>query len=991
MENRMEHFSDNLNNSVVYLGRTVADYAVWDEMAWFSQGKYPDFPKKGMSRDSFQALGIDIVGIINDSGEILYQDDYSNPVGEHYPFRSWFLTYIQNSWPVKRQNEGGAELSSVIFSKENLSGVLVSHPILYHTTNETGNGYVVMGRYFKQPFLDELSIILDYPVFLVNETEAASHFSPKDTYGEISDVAVYVVNETSINSILRVHDPVSNDFLYFCITYPRNLYKEGMSTLISFLALILGIIAVFSVLSFFGLRFYYRYAEESARIAEEKSSSYQMIISEIEDGYFRTDQDGILETVSPSTVSMLGYNNPEDVIGKPLSDFYQNPDERSILRKELFMHKHLKNQPLVLKRIDGSLVYVTAHAHLTYDKDGTVNGIEGIAHDNTDVLKAKKTAHEGESFYRLIFESANIGLFESNAKGDILLVNPVFATMFGYRGPEQMKQEGVSLPDTLGLDLNQYERLKGELKTRGSVKNMEVPLLKKDGTPVWLNMNIVVIKDFSDKAVVIIGTAIDITEKKTIESSLIESQEKFKSLFYFSPVAIFVYDTDGKVLDSNSAAISLFGTSKKSIPESDPFFFLRYFTDEEKESLNTGALVKTEILMDFDQLRGKYDIPSDRSGIVYLDLMVTPIPGSDYHTRWFLTQITDITGRKKSEIARIIATERLKEAEVIARLGHWELDLKKNVMFWSDEVYFIFEKEPVDYTPTFESFREMVHPEDRRIFSETFHHHLFDNAIFDIIFRINVRDSRIKYVRGVSRIQWDEKGNPIRSLGIIHDITTTRLNELALRESELKYRQVFSNVSLGLILFEFTDDGEPGRIIDLNPKAQDMIQKTMLDMLITQNNIKTILPIGNSLAGYIRKHTSGDADICTFKSGIIRRDGEILPVQVTLDIYHLDKKVVGLAIIEDITMKNQYENERIKLIQQIERNLAELAILNDGIRNPLTVIMLLVDELEKEISEPVIVQIKIINELIHQLDQRWMESDIILRFLQKHHNIQFEE
>ena len=119
----------------------------------------------------------------------------------------------------------------------------------------------------------------------------------------------------------------------------------------------------------------------------------------------------------------------------------------------------------------------------------------------------------------------------------------------------------------------------------------------------------------------------------------------------------------------------------------------------------------------------------------------------------------------------------------------------------------------------------------------------------------------------------------------------------------------------------------------------------------------------------------------------MRGYGDSRPVQVTLDTFYLGQKMVGLAIVEDITEKRRYEEEKIRLIAQIEKNLAELAILNDGIRNPLTIIMMLMENLDKDIADQVIRQIRAIDVLINQLDKRWLESDKILKYLQKHSHI----
>ncbi len=861
MQSRMERFSDNLNNAIRNIERTVYDYSFWDDMALYSEGIYPDFPGQGMSSSSFMAIGMDFVGIFDREGKQLYGEDYTHPLNGSYPVRSELAPYLTPKSPLLQGTSASDTVfPSIIFHHGNLSGVLVSHPIFYHTTGIPGNGHVVMGRYFQGPLIEELSVFFKHPVQLPNPDEIGPIPEHHRDLNQDRVIFVQVLNETRISGFLKIPDPVTGENTIFQVTYPRDLYQEGISTLSSYLLLILGIICVFSILTLVGIRFYLRHADTSARLAREKDYSYQRIIEEIEDAYFKATPDGIIEQVGPGTLKMLGYSDPSELVGQPLSVLYLNPDDRATLRRILFTERQLKNHPLVLKRKDGSLVFITTNVHLVFDETGTVTGIEGIAHDNTGMVLAKRASDESDSFYRLIFESTNIGLFQNTLEGGFSLVNPALAEMFGYDGPQQMQEEVKSIIHDLGLSPEDKNRLLDDLNTKGAVRNAELCLRKRDGSSIWLNCNIVSIKDVNEQMVAFFGTALDISEKKRIELELIESQRKFKSLFYFSPIAILVYDREGMLVDLNSEAISLFGSSKRSIPESCPLFQSAFLTLEQKEDLRSGQVVRAEVRMDLDLLRSAYDIPPTRSGIMYLEVLITPVPQSDQTIGWYLVQIEDITNIK--------------------------------------------------------------------------------------------------------------------------------LSELALRESEHKYREVFSNVSLGLILFEFTKEGEPGRIIDANPRALEMVGMSLPDIHDQDIPIRAFLPISGS--SMVRELTVIDTDICTFESGIIRNVDDILPVQVTLDIFRLEDNVVGLAIIEDITQKRQYEEERYRLIEQIEKNLAELSILNDGVRNPLTIIMMIVEELDETISGPVIRQIRIIDDLINQLDKRWIESDKILQYLQKYHHIRYK-
>lgn len=128
--------------------------------------------------------------------------------------------------------------------------------------------------------------------------------------------------------------------------------------------------------------------------------------------------------------------------------------------------------------------------------------------------------------------------------------------------------------------------------------------------------------------------------------------------------------------------------------------------------------------------------------------------------------------------------------------------------------------------------------------------------------------------------------------------------------------------------------------------------------------------------------------IFDYEMPIIRPDGVIIPViwnasQVRDNAGNL------LAIIaqgRDVTRERMLERERSVAITQIQRNFAELAILNDGIRNPLMVIGMMLDSQCPEMHDTVAHQIELIDQIVTQLDKRWVESESVLKFLQKYYH-----
>ncbi len=123
-------------------------------------------------------------------------------------------------------------------------------------------------------------------------------------------------------------------------------------------------------------------------------------------------------------------------------------------------------------------------------------------------------------------------------------------------------------------------------------------------------------------------------------------------------------------------------------------------------------------------------------------------------------QTIELGERKKSE-------NKLKEAQSIARLGHWELDLKTNRLFWSDEIYRIFEIEASRFGASYEAFIETVHPEDREMVHQEFTASVNDRKPYAIDHRLLLKGDRLKYVHEQGRTFYDARGEAVRTVGVV--------------------------------------------------------------------------------------------------------------------------------------------------------------------------------------------------------------------------------
>ena len=127
---------------------------------------------------------------------------------------------------------------------------------------------------------------------------------------------------------------------------------------------------------------------------------------------------------------------------------------------------------------------------------------------------------------------------------------------------------------------------------------------------------------------------------------------------------------------------------------------------------------------------------------------------------------------------------RLKESQVLARMGQWELNLVNNTLQWADEVYRIFEIDREQFGASYEAFLEAVHPQDRAAVDKAYTDSLADKTPYMIDHRLLMKDGRVKFVREQCRTEYNELGEPLCAIGIVQDLTDLKEMELALRHAK---------------------------------------------------------------------------------------------------------------------------------------------------------------------------------------------------------------
>jgi len=174
---------------------------------------------------------------------------------------------------------------------------------------------------------------------------------------------------------------------------------------------------------------------------------------------------------------------------------------------------------------------------------------------------------------------------------------------------------------------------------------------------------------------------------------------------------------------------------------------------------------------------GSYKWVLDRGSIVERDGDGRPLRMVGVHV--------DMTARREAEARLIETTDRLALATQAARMGIWDWNVETDQLVWDATMFDLYGVDPSAFEETFAAWGRLVHPEDLDAGVELVHRALAGEVPFDLTFRVQrPSDGSVRMMRGMGRVLRDERGRPLRMVGVNWDETDEKLVQQQLRSAK---------------------------------------------------------------------------------------------------------------------------------------------------------------------------------------------------------------
>lgn len=671
-------------------------------------------------------------------------------------------------------------------------------------------GMAVIGRYPIKNFKENLSLTaviikLDklYDVLGLNKSDSDYIYQLSKINPETNSEEYFVSSNANfdVDQAVTIEVP-QGEWKLYCKTKQPELF-EGVFA-VGFLGLLLSLVGAYLAW------FVTQQPEKLSRLVEQQTYTIskekelsEAIINSLPGIFYLYNTKGQFYEWNENFKNVSGYSD-EEISQMHPRDFFDEP-ERAYLESRIedtFINGQSYAETYFYTKDKRKIYYYFTGKTLNFKGEVCLLGT-GI-----DLSKRKIAEDElkrSEEQMISIFNNAIDAVVVMDINGFITHWNPKAEETFGWTTDEAV---GNLLSNLIIPEYHRESHNKGMERYKrtgvGNVinKTIEITALNKEGKEFEVSLGIS--SAFLRGKVFFIGFISDISIRKEAERLKEFERRDKEALINSTSDMIWSISKNFKLIAANEAFLNSYKTytditlnvgddvlQKTKVHNVD---FLKHWQDLYDKAL-TGESYTIETIVP----------ETENSELQYIETSFNPIYLDDT-IEGVACYARDVTQSRKYQKEITEYNKKLTTAQKIANMGYWELNLIKNKMFWSDQVYAIWEVDKEKFEVSFDNYYDTIHYDDKASFDDHHQNVLKELTSLDIKHRIKLPNGKIKWVHKLGNIIYNSEKKPIRLEGTVQDITEQKLAIIELEEQNLFIKTALENLPIGIAVNKI-DDG----------------------------------------------------------------------------------------------------------------------------------------------------------------------------------------
>jgi PAS domain S-box-containing protein len=578
---------------------------------------------------------------------------------------------------------------------------------------------------------------------------------------------------------------------------------------------------------------------------------YQRFAETSLEGIWEIDAGQITTFVNQRMADMLGYCITE-MLGRRVEDFMFAEDITD--HQEKMRHRYSGEGEFYERRFrkkNGEECWTRVSASPILDHAGIFTGSFGLF---TDITRQRERDADIRSMAELL-DIAPSFITVHDTGGNVLYANKKTFELHGYSQEEFVKinLHQLDVPESEALIDTRIEKI-----GRVGAASFEVKHFCKDGSILPLEVFVKPVEWKGRRALLSIGT--DITERKKYLQEISNSQEKLTALINASPDIICFKDAEGRWMLANDSLLAQYGLTGVNYSGKSEFelaeFTALLFRDAFRNCEGSDDLAWSN----GGPSRSVANIPDVTGNMHIFDVVKVPLYNDDGSRKGLVVFGRDITELKLSESALRESEQKYRQIAEKTSDVIWMMNREMKYTYVSPSVF----KQRGYTQEEFLNLRldEIYCPESYKLITEVFNKSLElgkqgklpkDYSV-TIELKYRCKDGTLKYSEVHINPVFDGDGNLVAAHGVSRDITGRKLAELALKESEDKFRSYFENAPIGIWEEDFSAVREQllllGNKVDKVPEYllenREEIKKLASLIRIVDMNQSSVMLLGES-------------------------------------------------------------------------------------------------------------------------------------------------